>query len=249
MNVFSKHAPVLFIGAGLVGAGVTAYMAFKSAPKVRLVLEDAAADAEEEGKRFGAIDKAIIVGKTMWPVFAVALLSAISVLWGGHVSNGRTVRTMTALAATEKRLSDYQTSTLEEIGEEAERKIRKRMAEKRYSELPEDRPAIIATGRDDEQLFFDMVSGREFYATMNQVDSAINCVNERLLDSEFVSLNDFYDEIDSPNLPRVESHLGDYNGWDYHIDGKLSVDKFPKIDEKGRAVICIDYKTYPHYRH
>lgn len=243
MNIFTKHSPTLFIVAGVIGMGATAYMAYKYSPKVRLVIEDEEAEAEETGKKYGVIDKGVTVFKTMWPVLAIGFLSACSILWGGYSHTKNTVRTMFTLAATEKRLSDYQASTLEEVGVEAERKIRQRLSEKRYSDCDNDGQVLIATGSHDEQLFFDVVTGRQFYCTMNKIDAGINEVNRRLMDSDFVSLNDLYDEWD---VSHFGEDFGEYNGWDYHFDGSLIVDKFPKIED-GKAVICLDYKIFPHY--
>lgn len=240
-----KIKPAILIGVGLTGLVTTAVMAYKYAPKVNLVLADAEKDAEENNEKFGVPQKAKVVVKTLWPVFAIGLLSGLTIIYGGYSEHKNVIRTTAALARSEKYLSDYQESVLAEVGEETARNVRQRMAEKRREEAPFDGQPIFYNSNSDKQLFFDNASGRYFYQDMNIVDAAINEVNARLLDSDFVSWNDWFDELDIPHID-----LGDKLGWDYHFDGKLIVNKYAKITDDGKSCIVLDYEVFPHtYRH
>lgn len=240
-----KIKPAILIGVGLTGLFTTAVLAYKYAPKVNLVLADAEKDAEEKNEKFGAPQKAKVVVKTLWPVFAIGLLSGLTIIYGGYSEHKNVIRTTAALARSEKSLRDYQESVLAEVGEETARNVRQRMADKRREEAPFDGQSIFYNSNSDKQLFFDNASGRYFYQDMNTVDAAINEVNARLLDSDFVSWNDWFDELDIPHID-----LGDKLGWDYHFDGKLMVNKYAKITDDGKSCIVLDYEVFPHtYRH
>lgn len=240
-----KIKPAILIGVGLTGLVTTAVMAYKYAPKVNLVLADAEKDAEENNEKFGVPQKAKVVVKTLWPVFAIGLLSGLTIIYGGYSEHKNVIRTTAALARSEKSLRDYQESVLAEVGEETARNVRQRMADKRREEAPFDGQPIFYNSNSDKQLFFDNASGRYFYQDMNTVDAAINEVNARLLDSDFVSWNDWFDELDIPHID-----LGDKLGWDYHFDGKLIVHKYAKITDDGKSCIVLDYEVFPHtYRH
>lgn len=240
-----KIKPAILIGVGLTGLITTAVMAYKYAPKVNLVLADAEKDAEENNEKFGLPQKTKVVVKTLWPVFAIGLLSGLTIIYGGYSEHKNVIRTTAALARSEKYLSDYQESVLAEVGEETARNVRQRMADKRREEAPFDGQPIFYNGNPDKQLFFDNASGRYFVSDMNAVDAAINEVNARLLDSDFVSWNDWFDELDIPHID-----LGDKLGWDYHFDGKLIVHKYAKITDDGKSCIVLDYEVFPHtYRH
>lgn len=240
-----KIKPAILIGVGLTGLFTTAVMAYKYAPKVNLVLADAEKDAEENNEKFGVPQKAKVVVKTLWPVFAIGLLSGLTIIYGGYSEHKNVIRTTAALARSEKSLRDYQESVLAEVGEETARNVRQRMAEKRREDCPFDGQPIFYNSNSDKQLFFDNASGRYFYQDMNTVDAAINEVNARLLDSDFVSWNDWFDELDIPHID-----LGDKLGWDYHFDGKLVVHKYAKITDDGKSCIVLDYEVFPHtYRH
>lgn len=240
-----KIKPAILIGVGLTGLVTTAVLAYKYAPKVNLVLADAEKDAEENGEKFGVPQKAKVVVKTLWPVFAIGLLSGLTVIYGGYSEHKNVIRTTAALARSERTLRDYQESVLAEVGEETARSVRERMAEKRREDVPFDGQPVFYNSNSDKQLFFDNASGRYFYQDMNTVDAAINEVNARLLDSDFVSWNDWFDEIDVPHID-----LGDTLGWDYHFDGKLIVHKYAKITDDGKSCIVLDYEVFPHtYRH
>lgn len=240
-----KIKPAILIGVGLTGLVTTAVMVYKYAPKVNLVLADAEKDAEENGEKFGVPQKAKVVVKTLWPVFAIGLLSGLTIIYGGYSEHKNVIRTTAALARSEKSLRDYQESVLAEVGEETARNVRQRMAEKRREDAPFDGQPVFYNSNSDKQLFFDNASGRYFYQDMNAVDAAINEVNARLLDSDFVSWNDWFDELDIPHID-----LGDKLGWDYHFDGKLIVNKYAKITDDGKSCIVLDYEVFPHtYRH
>jgi hypothetical protein len=242
-----KIKPAILIGVGLTGLVTTAVMAYKYAPKVNLVLADAEKDAEENNEKFGVPQKAKVVVKTLWPVFAIGLLSGLTIIYGGYSEHKNVIRTTAALARSEKSLRDYQESVLAEVGEETARNVRQRMAEKRYYDS--DGPTVVYTNDSSKQLFFDSQLGTYFSSDMNTVDAAINEVNARLLDSDFVSWNDWFDELDNPKeLPHID--IGDKLGWDYHFDGKLVVHKYAKITDDGRSCIVLDYEVFPHtYRH
>lgn len=248
MNLFKtvlrktkEKSPAILIGAGIVGFVTTGVMAYKSAPKVNLIIEDKEKDAKENNTEFTKTDKALVIAKTMWPTLAIGLLSAVCIIASGKIASKRAAAFSTALALSEKAFQNYQSETLAKIGEEAEKEIRSAVAQKTITDTPKTETNII-TKNSDKELCFDCVSGRYFYSTMNEIDAAVNKVNELLLDSDYVSLNDFYDELDIPHI-----EIGDDLGWDYHFNGALRMDKYAKITEEGVPCIVLDYEVFPNY--
>ena len=62
----------------------------------------------------------------------------------------------------------------------------------------------------------------------------------------YVSLNDFYDEVDSPDLSHSE--MGDELGWSID-DGLLDVEFGSQITDDGRPCIVLNYNIYPKYNY
>ena len=82
---------------------------------------------------------------------------------------------------------------------------------------------------------------RYFYSDIDQIKKAINELNRRMLNEMYVSLNDFYDEL---NL----RHSG--NGYDLGWkldDGLVEVDFSSQLSDDGRPCLVLEYMVAPRY--
>ncbi|MBQ5562679.1 MAG: hypothetical protein IIT39_04770 [Clostridia bacterium] len=67
--------------------------------------------------------------------------------------------------------------------------------------------AIVTTGYGDT-LCYETLSGRYFYSDIEKIRAAVNRANKIILEESYISLNEFYDELDLGH-----TGIGDSIGW------------------------------------
>lgn len=93
----------------------------------------------------------------------------------------------------------------------------------------------------------DPLSKRYFKSNAETIRRAVNKINERILNdiSGYASLNDFYDEINSPQLEHID--LGYDLGWNTGHLVKIDFDLVKTEDDK--ALWVIYYENAPKYKY
>ena len=119
----------------------------------------------------------------------------------------------------------------------AERKIRDAIAQDHLDANPVSNQ-IVSIASGGEMLCYDTVSGRYFKSDIETLRRAENTLNQRLLNSSYVSLNEMYREI---GLDEVK--LGDDMGWvpDNMIDFRFSA----RLADNNQPCVVLDYKIDP----
>ena len=91
------------------------------------------------------------------------------------------------------------------------------------------------------ELCMDAMSGRYFKSDMETIKQVVNKLNRRIAYENYISLNDFYNEI---GLSDVKN--GELLGW--NIDSGLIEPTFSTcLSEDGRPCIVIDFDIEPKY--
>ena len=163
----------------------------------------------------------------------VAVLYLPSVLMGGasiaafiaanSISVKRLTATSAALTATEEAFRTYKNKVIEQIGEKKAAEVVQKIVQEKVDKNPpttEDNPAganVIITG-DGETLFLDELTHRYFRSDIEKVKRVINSLNARLIREDYISLNDYYDEI---GIDRC--NLGEELGWSIMGEGQIDV--------------------------
>lgn len=117
-----KYAPTLLIGSGVVGLGATAYLAYKSAPKVEAVVEDL---EEQRGLvEDGTMNRVDTMGVVKdlslalyQPIF-LGTLSTSAIVLGASIQNKRIRALASALASVSAERLYYANKYKEQYGEE-----------------------------------------------------------------------------------------------------------------------------------
>lgn len=163
----------------------------------------------------------------------VAVLYLPTLLMGGasiaafvaanSISVKRLTATSAALTATEEAFRTYKNKVIEQIGEKKAAEVVQKIVQEKVDKEPpatEGNPAganIILTG-DGETLFLDELTHRYFRSDIEKVKRVINSLNARLVREDYISLNDYYDEI---GLDRC--NLGEELGWSIMGEGQIDV--------------------------
>ena len=236
----SKHSPEILTGLGIAGMVTTTILAVKATPKaIKLI------DKKKEELELKSDDKLTIAEtvQAAWkPYIPAAVTGTVSVacLVGASSVN---LRRNAALAAayhlSETALTEYREQVIETIGKNKEKNIRHKVDKARVDNNPPRDNEVILTG-DGNTLCYDYHSGRYFKTSIDKLKKVENELNARLLREDFISLNDFYDEI---GLSFTQ--MGDDLGW--HVEKGLIEFSFSSQLVNDTPCLVLNYSTAPQH--
>lgn len=247
-----KNSPTILTGCAIVGVLATAYSAFKAGPRAQKILEDYRRDMadchpkDKEAKRAVKMETA----KKMVPVMAPTVIMGgvtIASMVGSHSISSRRIAVLSAAyTLSESTVKSLNTKMDEILGEKKARAIKDAVMKDKLARDAEEDKRVLSNGSmimpsGDMVLCKDLQSGRLFYSNAQKIQQAINECGRELMTNMYVSLNEFYEAINSPQLERTP--MGDKFGWnvDDCYKGQLPVTLTALLLDDGRPVLCIDY--------
>ena len=240
-GVLERHAPEILTGIGVAGMVTSTVLAVKATPKAYLLANDRKDELEVE--KLSATE----LVKTTWKCYipaAVTCGASIACLVGASSVNfKRNAALATAYKLSEAALSEYKDAVIETIGEKKEQSVRDKVAEERIKKNPVSKSEIIVTD-NGTTLCYDPIGNSYFKSNIQQIESAKNKLNARMLSENYVSLNDFYDE-----LGIGPTKLGDDLGWDIYKDGLVEIAFSSQLAEDGTPCLVMDYSIAPRYEY
>lgn len=237
----SKHSPEILVGIGIAGWVTTTVLAVKATPKVLKLIEE---KKEEEGKdKLTPIETIKTVWKPCVPVVVTGVAATTCLIRGNSISLRRNAALATAYKISETALTEYKEKVVETIGEKKEQVIKDKIAKKKVEDnpVPTASNSVIITGKGDT-LCLDAVFGQYFHSDIESIRKALNDINYRLISEEYVSVNDFYDEL---GIPHIE--IGDRVGWNIGRDGQVDISFSSQIASNGQPCLVIQYLVEPRY--
>ena len=238
-GVLERHAPEILTGIGVAGMATTTILAVKATPKACLLINDRKDELEVEKLPVTELVK------TTWKCYipaAVTCGASIACLVGASSVNfKRNAALATAYKLSEAALSEYKDAVIETIGEKKKQSVRDKVAEERLKKNPVSKSEVIVTG-NGTTLCYDPVGNSYFKSNIQQIESAKNKLNARMLSENYVSLNDFYDELGIGH-----TKLGDDLGWDIYKDGLIDIAFSSQLADDGTPCLVMDYRVAPRY--
>lgn len=255
-----KNSPAILLVVGITGFVATTVLAVKETPKavkkieesekeldcIREAIEDCTDEEEDLKKTYKkekvnlylntAKDMAILYG----PAALLAVSSTLCLVKSHKIESGRLTAVTTAYQISEVARKEYKDKVLEVLGEKKEHEIRDAINKDRVKNDPPDKESDVYNSTQDT-LCYDSMSGRYFRSNKTRLEQAANKLNRRLMNEMYISLNEFYDEV---NLDHIR--LGDELGWniDYSdIDLYLT----SMLSDEGVPVLVLDYRIAPRY--
>lgn len=234
----SKRSPEILTGIGIAGMITTTVLAVKATPKALILMEERKWDLEVE--KLTPIE----IIKTTWKCYIPAAITgtvSIGCLIGASSVNARRNAALaTAYKLSETALSEYRDKVVETIGEKKEQTIREKVDKDRVEKNPVSKSEVIITEKGNT-LCYDSISGRYFKSDIEKIKRAVNELNRRMTYDVYVSLSEFYDELDLDH-----TLLSDDLGWSID-DGLIEVNFSSQIADDGTPCIVINYAIAPKY--
>lgn len=236
LNQFTKqhgHEMLAVFGiSGFIGAIVLAAKASPAAQK------DICKAEEEKGEPLTKIEAVKIAGKHYIPAVVSAAGATVCIIGATVIENKKFTAVATLCQITEDNLRDLKSHVMESVGEKKGSTLIEETAAKKVSDISTEGSPLVTT-KYGETVFYDPWSGSFFGCTKDRVDKAVNAVNLRLTGVDFVSLNEFYDELDVPN-----TQLGNYVGWTSRLGENLNMTYGYGPTRDGRSCTVMDFNVY-----
>ena len=254
-GLLARKSPEILTGLGVAGFITTTILAVKATPKALELIEE-----EKRKQNLKILDEAeqsdndvcnhithlkpTEVVKTCWkcyiPTVVIGVASTACIIGASSVSARRTAALATAYKLSETALAEYKDKVVETIGEKKEKAVRDAIDKDHIDKNPVTKKEVIIT-KAGETLCYDSLSGRYFKSDIEQIKKAVNELNRRMMNDMYISLNEFYDELDLGHTA-----IGYEVGW--NIDGGLlEIDFSSQIADDGTPCIVVNYDVAPKY--
>ena len=232
----SKHSPEILTGIGIAGMITTTILAVKATPKALKTIE--AKKTEENKEKLTAAETVKATWKYYIPAAITGVTSIACVIGASRVHTKRNAALATAYKLSETALVEYREKVIETLGEKKEKMVREKIDKDRMEQNPVSKSQVIITDKGNT-LCFDYHSGRYFKSDIDRIKKAVNELNRRMNIEMYVSLNDFYDEL---NLEHTS--LGDELGWSLD-DGLVEIDFSSQLADDGTPCVVMSYRVAP----
>lgn len=251
-----KNAPLLLMLAGIGGLAATVVSAVKATPLAIDKMDDEIAKRYEKGEieyeelpmsvnksdmefRFNELGPKQIV-KSCWKCYVpTVILGALSIssFIGSYKVNTARLTAMTAMYEFTANAYDRYRRNVAKVSPKTDVKATKAARDERVKEIPESKFDGLPEGKE---VCIDLYTGNVFYSTREDVLVAVNKIKDKFLSGEmFVSLNEFYDEVDADHVG-----VGDDVGWSPDTDLDI---QFDSVLRNGKPCLTIGYFANPRF--
>ena len=251
-----KNAPLLLMLAGIGGLAATVVSAVKATPLAIDKMDDEIAKRYENGEieyeelpmsvnksdmefRFDELGPKQII-KSCWKCYVpTVILGALSIssFIGSYKVNTARLTAMTAMYEFTANAYDRYRRNVAKVSPKTDVKAIKAARDERVKEISESKFDGLPEGKE---ICIDLFTGNVFYSTREDVLVAVNKIKDKFLAGEmFVSLNEFYDEVDADHVG-----VGDDVGWSPDTDLDI---QFDSILRNGKPCLTIGYFANPRF--
>lgn len=234
----SKHTPEILTGIGIAGMITSTVLAVKVTPKALQLMDERKFDLE--------VEKLTVVEtvKTTWKCYIPAVVTGAAsvgcLIGASSVNARRNAALATAYKLSETALNEYREKVVETIGEKKDQAIRDQISKDHIEEKPVSKSEVIITEKGNT-LCYDTISGRYFKSDIDKIKKAVNELNRKMVYDNYVSLNEFYDELDL-----AHTSVGDDLGWNME-NGFIDIYFSSQIADDDTPCIVVNYDVAPKY--
>jgi hypothetical protein len=229
---------------GVAGTVSTAYMTGRATFKAAKILEkEQLLIASEEKENTDAPrvltlpSKIKLVWRLYIPPVVVGASTIASIIMANRFASKKIAALTIASGISDRALQEYKEKVAQRLSENDRTKVRDEIAQDRVSKNPPNGREIILAGTG-EVLCYDMVTGRYFQSSVEEIKRAENKINHQLLNYMHASLSEFYDEIGLPPTSYTDSV-----GW--NLNNRLEVVFSTVMSTDQRPCVAIDFLHPP----
>ena len=228
-----RNSPMILTVAACVGTVATAYLTARATLKAAEVIEEIESkDGTAETLKQRVIERTNLSWKFYIPPAICGASTIACIVGSNRIGANKLIAASTAATIAETAFSEYREKVIETHGKNKEQKIRDDIAEDKVrANVPSSEVLLVGSGH---VLCCELRTGRYFNSTMEALRKAQNDINAKLISHPYVTMSDFYWEVDLP-LTSVSSNVG----WQ---DGKMMELEFSTVlTDDGRPCLAFDY--------
>lgn len=248
MEITKRNSPALLTGSAVVGLLATTVSAFKMSPKAHIVWLEYKTNMglkRIKGNKKAEKEETIQMIKELIPVVAPTVImgtaTAACIIGSNSISSRRIAALSTAYAISETAVKNLNDKMTETLGEKKTQAIKDAIVKDKMEKNPPptDTNQIIMTG-DGDVMCMDVYSGRYFRSNAQKIGQAINELSYQIQNDMYVSLNEFYEKLNIPEIP-----MGYDLGWnlDDAIKGQLPITITAGLTPDQQPCLCVDYSA------
>lgn len=237
-STLSKHSPEILTGVGIAGMITAGILAVKATPKALKLIEEK--KQEYETDKLTPVDTVKATWKCYIPAVVTGAASTACLIGANSVHARRGAALATAYKISETALAEYKEKMVEAVGEKKAQLVQDKINQEKVEKNPPVQSQVIVTGNGTTRCL-DSLSGRYFESSRDAIEKAANELNRVMLIHEYVSLNEFYDEI---GLAHID--LGYDLGWNVSR-GLIKLDFGATLPEDGIPTVVVNYEIAPKY--
>lgn len=213
LKAVKRKSPEILTGFGIGGMITTTVLAVKATPEAMRRID--AKKRAEHHRELTPIQTVQAAWKCYIPAGVTGTVSIACLIWASAINGRRNAALATAATLAETSLKEYRSKVVETIGEKKETGILDAIDRDRIERNPPPKSleAPATDGLNQPVLCYDALFGRYFYSDVETLKRVENKLNWQMnnMSEPYISLNEFYSEIDSPYLTPVD--VGDDLGW------------------------------------
>lgn len=231
-----RHLPEILTGIGIGGFFTAIGLAITATPDASRAINMA---EKEKGKPLSKMEIVKVTWKFYVPTAAMSACATACMIGSNVVDNKRIAALAALYQLTEDNLKDLRDHATEMLGRPKETALVTETATKKISDINlENQP--LATTKYGDVIFYDPWSARFFGCNQDRVEKAKNAINLRLTGVDFVTLNEFYDELDLPN-----TQFGNYMGFTSRMGEHMEIAYGYGPTGDGRSCTVLDFDVFP----
>src|SRR5580765_1923963 len=185
--------------------------------------------------RLTKMDQVKLVWRQFLPAVASGVLTIASIITANKISSKKIAALAVAGGISERALQEYKDKVVEKFGVTKSDAVRDEIAQDRVNT---DRPSQLVVVGSGNVLCYDMLTGRYFESTMEDIKRAENKLNNELNHFQSASLSYFYEEVGLEPTTYTDSV-----GW--RADGMVEVKISTTMSTDGRPCLAIDFSRAP----
>lgn len=211
IKFLGTHSASILAGTAIVGVGWTAYETHKATLKAdEFLRENDFENVEPEGQREMRIESL----KFYIRPALVAVGTVAAIVGSNYISHRKIMGLMAALAMTELDAKKTREKIAEVFGDEAIGKVEDALNLSKGKDIVEKIPEDVRTihAQDDSKILFceGYMTGQYFYASMEDVKSAVNSYHALLLNDGVADYADFLQRLSDLNGAPFEEKIGQF---------------------------------------
>lgn len=242
-QLLTENASAILTAGGVVGTVGTAILTGRASFRAANLIHEKQIAILGEGDDYELTRTDKI--KIVWPMFippaVVGSATVGSIIMANQVSAKRAAALAAAYGISENRLQEYKDKVAEKLTGPKRQAIEDEIAQDRVnSDPPSAEVLVLASG---EVLCYDMLTGRYFKSSVEEIKKAENRLNYELFHHQYASLSFFYEEIGLP-----PTGYTDEVGWSMvDLDrGQFEVKFSTVLSPDGKPCLAVDFNNAPH---